>query len=416
MKRKIETAANVVGIIAEYNPFHNGHQYHLEQAKKLCGAEYAIVIMSGDFVQRGEPAMFDKRLRARWALEHGADMVIQLPAAFSLACAERFAAGAVRILAGTNIVTHLCFGGECADIEKLNTCADILSANSEQASLLLREKLAAGLSYPRALNEAVCESGADDMQEIISAPNNILGVEYIKALRRFAPDILPVPLERTTASHRNETLTGEISSAQAIRAALSGSNAERARALLSLPDDIADEIASDSFSLLSGSPSPDKLSALMLCALRKINTEQLRSLSEVAEGIENNIVQSLRYNNYYELLSHVKSKRYTMARIKRICCCALLGIDEALSASALAESNDLYIRILGVRKDASTLMNLIGGSTSLPIIVRASDASSLSPSARRLLDVDMLAADMFNYCLPKSKHTPDDIAHKLITV
>ena len=168
-----EKAYNVVGVVAEYNPFHNGHEYHLQQAKKLTGADACIVVMSGDFVQRGAPAIFDKYTRTAMALQGGADLVLEIPSLFATGSAEDFASASVSLLEQAGVVSHLCFGSECGSAEKLSAAASILAEEPEEYVDILRGRLRCGATYPQARAEALAACGVED-EELLSSPNNIL--------------------------------------------------------------------------------------------------------------------------------------------------------------------------------------------------------------------------------------------------
>ena len=182
-----------VGIIAEYNPFHNGHKYQIEKAKELTGADYCIVVMSGNFVQRGTPAFMDKYLRAKAALTCGADLVIELPVHYAAASAEYFASGAVAILDRLGVIDYLCFGSECGNIEILSDIADVLISESDEFKNVLKQRLKEGVAYPKARNDAICAAAPHltEYLDVLNYPNNILGLEYIKALKKRKSNIAP---------------------------------------------------------------------------------------------------------------------------------------------------------------------------------------------------------------------------------
>jgi predicted nucleotidyltransferase len=212
----------VNGIIAEYNPFHNGHQYHMNVAKEHTGADYTIVVMSGNFVQRGAPALLDKFKRAEMALRGGADLVLELPAYYAASSAEYFATGAVAILDKLGVVNHLCFGSECGDTETLKQIAAILSQEPDEYVELLRDYMREGMSYPAARTTALLQYAPSfsKYRDVFSSPNNILGIEYIKALLRRNSAITPVTTLRVGSDYHDIRLGIHQSSARAIREAL----------------------------------------------------------------------------------------------------------------------------------------------------------------------------------------------------
>lgn len=399
---------NCVGIVAEYNPFHNGHSYHIREAKRLTGAERAVVVMSGSFVQRGEPACADKFTRAAWALENGADMVIELPEVFSCACAERFAFGALLLLSGAGIVDSICFGSECGDIERLKRAA-YCAVDPKRFSAAL----ASGLSYPSAMASASDEA---------FSPNDILGVEYLRALSRLGSDIRPFALRRI-GGYADAELCGEYSSAAAIRRALltagkvgciSPSAFDGLRAALPAKEleDIAELIRKGVFPA-----SADRLSDAVLYRLRCMSAEEIAGLPEVSEGLENLFVRhAVSEGEYSRMLSEVKSKRYTMARLKRICMCAVLGVTEELQVAACEDEGYAYLRVLGVRNECTELLGELEKRASLPLIIRREDRNSLGEKALRVLRVSELAHRLHALARPFERGADDDAAHRLITV
>lgn len=391
---------NTVGIIAEYNPLHNGHKYHLKAAKELSCAKYAVVVMSGDFVQRGEPAMFDKHIRAKWALQNGADMVIALPAAFSLASAQAFASAGVNLLRGTGIVDSIAFGSECGDIFPLKKAAEMLDNEPYELRELIRGNLAEGLSFPdsraRAVNQLMGVS-------LLSSPNDILGIEYIRALNAAGSDMIPLPIPRTGPGHDSPELTSEFASASAIRKHMLAGDDVSAF----LPDTVREDTS------INPRRTQDQLSRETVYALRRMSKEQLSALPDVSEGLENLLYSACREcAHIQDVLEKVKSRRYTMARLKRICMCALLGI----YGNPMEKLAGLYIRVLGIRKDAMHLLSLLNQSASLPVIARFSDTDRLNDAQRVLHDIDMLAADIASLGTPSPSPAPFDYSRPLLIV
>lgn len=395
-----------VGIIAEYDPFHNGHKYHIEEAKRISGAKHAVIVMSASFVQRGEPACADKFKRAEWALEGGADMVIELPDVFSLSCAERFASGAVRILKGTGLADKICFGSETADAETLRAAA-LVSPDPESISAYLEE----GVSYPKAVSAA---SG------IKLSPNDILGVEYIRAANKFAPDIEIFPIQRKGSGYDDSELAEEMSSASAIRKALKNyygdtkmSPAVFDALVRALPRNVLDDISE----LMRKGRFPssiEELSPAVLYKLRCSGCEEIRALPEVAEGLENLFIKyALSSDDVIQLLEGVKSKRYTMARLKRTAMCALLGIDKKIQDAAAENDESLYARVLGVRKVSSVLLDKLN-EASIPVIVRSADRDKLPPLASKIEAVSAKAHRIRALGQPYDKSIEEDGAHRLI--
>ena len=263
-----------VGIIAEYNPFHNGHAYQLQKAKEASGADFAVAVMSGDFVQRGEPAMFEKRLRAKWALENGADMVITLPAPFALASAEAFALGGVTLLSRSGIADSIAFGSECGDTDLLCRAADILSDEPDELKALIRSNISRGLSYPDARARAFGEYLPSELASVFSSPNDILGIEYIRAIRRIDATLQPIAIGRTGVAHDSAHTCGGFTSASNIRRLIVSGESEHIKSYI--PEGIYEDMLS-----VLGRTAPIMLQSLSretVYALRRMSKEQLKSL------------------------------------------------------------------------------------------------------------------------------------------
>ncbi|MDR0841163.1 MAG: nucleotidyltransferase family protein [Christensenellaceae bacterium] len=398
-----------VGIITEYNPLHNGHAYHIARAKELAHANYAVAVMSGDFVQRGEPALASKHVRAKWALQSGADLVLALPAPFSLASAEGFARGAVGILAGSGIIQALCFGSECADLSALRHAAQALNSEPPQAARALREQLRAGQSFPHARAAAF---GIYDKQleAALSRPNDVLGIEYLRALSRAGSAIEPFALRREGAAHDAAAPGGGYASASALRAhILSGEPS-------ALSQYAPPEVCSDIARLHAAGRliSPSNLSQAMLFALRRMTKEELLGLNDVREGLENVLYRGCREAAALEeLLQRIKTRRYTLARLKRICMCVLLGITKSDLSAAYAAN---YIRVLGVKKSALPLLGALCAASSLPVVIKYADAAALNPAQRRLHDIDTLAAEIAALGAQSPQPAPFDYGMPLLVL
>ena len=310
-------------IICECSPFHNGHQYLFRTARLLTGEEN-IAVMSGSFTQRGEVAVTDKFTRAGALIRGGADLVLELPAAFAVANAQRFAEGGVRIAKSFACVNTLAFGCETEDIGVLRTAANAL--RSERVNSLIAEEMQAGGYYPRALQSAVEKVYGADAAAAVSSPNNILAVEYIRALE--GSGIAPLPIKRKGVSHDSGTPSGNFASASQIRAMLRNGE-DVSRFVPEAPQKIT---------------YPERLDAAVLYRLRTMTTEELRRVPDVGEGLENRILEAAgQSGSVEELLQRVKTKRYTHARLRRIITCAFLGITEELQNTPAD-----YARVLGM--------------------------------------------------------------------
>ena len=381
----------VIGIVAEYNPLHNGHIYHMEESKKQAGADFCVVAMSGNFVQRGEPACTDKFTRAEWAVMGGADIVTEIPTAFAVSSAERFAQGAVMTLAATGVVTD--------DINALYHLADLLDREPANFRVYLNYHLKQGKSYPRAQYDALADLGVpEDELAILGQPNNILAVEYLKSLRRYAPNILPLPIQRIGNKYNSTVLTGKLSSATAIREALLGGDES---VYDTMPMSVAAAMRFDSQFPVTF----DRFAPMLLYRLRTMSLEELKALPDVTEGFEQVLYRAARQaTDLPSLLEAIKSKRYTLARCKRILVSALLHVPDGMT-DALAERYDnLYLHVLGLKRIGRGLLSAMASRASAPVILRNSDMQNCTEIARASLAIDALSTDLYGYALARELH------------
>ena len=369
------------GVICEYNPFHRGHAYHLSRARALSGADYVICVMSGSVTQRGAFARHDKWSRAKMALSGGADLVIELPARFSCASAQEFAAGGVHLLAALGVCTHLSFGCEKEALPLLSAALDAFDETNPVFTDAIRARLNEGLPYPKAralAAQAAC--GIEGLADIIANPNAALALEYLRAL----PDnIAPVPVIREGAGYHESELT-ELASATAIRRALAEGALEAA--LASVPD--AGLLRN--CEALCGIHEEEALTQPLLYLLRTVSPDALARIYGMDEGLEHRFIAAARTAvTREELLALVKSKRYTHARLSRAAACALLGITKDFAA---AHPLPTHARILGFRKDAAPLLRAIKERASIPLITKAADYDADDP----LFALDVRAQDLWS--------------------
>ncbi len=398
----------VTGIVAEYNPLHNGHIYHLEEAKRVTEADFCIIAMSGNFVQRGEPACADKFTRADWTLRAGADMIVEIPQCLAVASAERYAEGAVKLLAATGVVTDLAFGVETDDVDALYRVADILYREPPAFRTNLAYHLKQGKSYPRAQFDALCDLDIPRGDvAVLTQPNNVLAVEYLKALRRFAPHIRAVPIRRQGSGYNDTELSGALSSATAIRQALRDGNDA---VLNSLPLFVSGAMRFDE----QFPVTLEQFGPLILYRLRAMSLEELAALPDVSEGFEQVIARAVRTApDITTFLESIKSKRYTMARCKRIAVSALLHIPGGLSDELLGDPKNLYLRVLGFLTASRGLLAAMASVGSAPVILRNSDLSACTDTARDSMAIDAFATDLFGYVLGREVHRDAMSALKL---
>ena len=356
---------NVVGIIAEYNPFHQGHRFHLEQARRLTGASLTVVAMSGNYVQRGVPAMFDKYTRAKAALSNGADLVLELPLQTATGSAEYFASGAVRLLAGTGVVTDLCFGSECADTAALRHLADLLAGEPDRYRSLLRESLRAGSPWPKARAEALHRFDPSIPSELLESPNDLLAVEYLKALRRSKSPIRAHAVQRKGASYHRLQVEPEVfASAGGIRQALlEGQGIFSAPVCAQLP-------SCGVYSSYDGRipMTEDAFSLLLLERLIRHPQEEFSQYFDVTEELANRIRNHLdEFTSFSCFTDLLKTRNLTRTAVSRALLHILLNIR--------AWEPPQILRVLGFRRDAEPLLARIAACGHLPLVTSPSDPS-----------------------------------------
>lgn len=348
----------VLGIIAEYDPFHRGHAYHLRAAREKTGAERVICVISGSFTQRGAPALLPAAQRAETALRCGADVVLQMPCEFAVREAEAFALGGVAILERLQCVDHLSFGCETDDFSLLNTAARLLETPDEGFRRALKAGLDSGLSFAAAQGSAL-EGALGPEAKALAQPNAALGVSYLRALLRLNSNIIPVPILREGAYHALE-LQG-MPSAQALRQALLRGDWQSVKEAVpkeALP--VLERAAADGLLL-----APESMDALTRAALLRADPETLRQIPGVDEGLEMRILKAAAHAVHREeLIDAVKTRRYTRGRISRALCHLTLGTRR----DALPEMPG-YARILGFRESARPLLRRMAQS-GFPLIAR----------------------------------------------
>lgn len=398
-------------IIAEYNPFHKGHIYHIKQTRKLTGADCVIALMSGNFVQRGEPAFADKYTRARCALNH-ADLVLELPAVYAVSSAEGFASGAVSILDALGGVDFLSFGAEAAapEYESLYKAAEILSSEPEAYTALLREKLAGGASFPAARAASLSEYTQNEgISAILSTPNNILAVEYIKALIRRDSKISPFPIKRLGNYHYDvdKTSTGFAGAAE-LR------DKYRLEGLYGIKtslDDAVLEILSEAEGKYLPVYPNDADSLLSYAAA--VNYSALSSISDVGESLAAKIrseFSHISFQCFEAFAAKLKSRELTYTRICRALIHILLNIKQSDIDMLAASGYPAYARVIGFNKTGRYFLSSVKKSASLPIISNCADEyGSLPPAQKYLFDKDILATRIYNNILySKYKTAPVD--------
>lgn len=379
----------ICGIIGEFNPFHNGHAYLLETAKRESGCDAVVCVMSGNFTQRGTAACQNKFIRAEHAVLAGADAVVELPAVFAVAPAEIFARGAVKLLSSLPAFSVLCFGAETPDPDLFRRAALVLTEESTAFRRILRGHLDAGMSLPKARTEALRETGEGACAELMTSPNNILGAEYARALLSFGSRAEILPVARQGAGHADETMRKHYSSASAIRAACAEGKLRQAR------KNVPPYCAADLSSLANGAA----FETMAVYAALAAPAENIARAPDCAEGLENRIkTLAADTSSYDALVSGATGKRYPASRIRRILACNALGLTKDLAARAMKAP--LYLNALAVRADRSDEIFRALGAGENRLLVGRGDAGALARCAKETYGRDLFCADVFNLLTP----------------
>lgn len=413
----------VVGLITEYNPFHNGHLLHLQKAVEMTKAEAVVAVMSGNFLQRGEPALFNKWARAEMALRGGVDAVLELPAAFATRSARQFAAGAVRILHATGVVTHICFGSEQGEIEPLRRLAGILLQEPQELKKIIKKHLRSGVTLPvaetRALAEYVSSTDTDLLASdlaLLNKPNNILGIEYLRALAEIDSPVTPVTIARVAAGYHDEQFTAEgIASATSIR-----KNLEQTGGVM---NDVADVVPDATLHLMKeeaacgrGPVFPERLLPFLLYKLRTMPEEQLTGVLDISEGLEHRISKAGRnLLSLAHFIETIKTKRYTRTRIQRALLYITLGYTREM-AQIFDLTGPGYIRILGVSAKGRELIRRMKKTAALPVVTRVFPFMEHPGPTRDMLQFDVLATDIYTLLYPREGRQQAGLDYKLMPV
>ncbi len=386
----------MLGIITEYNPFHNGHKLHIEKSKEKTNSKYCIVVMSGNFSQRGEPTIFDKYLRTKMALLNGADIVLELPLIFATASAELFSLGAIDILDKTGIVTNICFGSEEGSLEKFLEVSNILSNETLEFKQHLYKFLDNGLSFPRARLNAL-EKTLNKPLGFLNEPNNILSIEYLKAINKLNSTIIAKTIKREKSHFNSNNINGNIASATAIRQAFFKNNI----------DSIKNVIPNNCFKLIqnisqNNIPIIDNYTSILKYLLKVSNIENIKQIADVTEGIENKILDNTNVDSITELINNVKSKRYTYTKLQRTILHILLNITKD-DQQYLKENLNPYIRVLGFKKSSSHLLKELTINAKVPVITNLKNAKKqIDKNAMYYLNKEVMSTDI--YYLSKNKN------------
>lgn len=398
---------NITGIITEYNPFHNGHMHHLQECKKNTKCDGVICIMSGNFMQRGGPAIIDKWKRAQMAIENGVDLVIELPTYYAVSSAEFFAYGSVSILNSLEIVNNLFFGSECGDIKSLTKIAQTLVEEPWEFKEILKRNINSGLTFAKARELALIEFTNDNyIENIISSSNNILGIEYIKAILKLNSPIVPFTLKREGSSYNDKLLSTSFSSATSIREALKNKNDITF---------IKDAMPEKSFNILrelKNSNYPFTFEESMFQYIKYLittNCINFNNISEIKEGIDKKISKEIENSTSLDdLILNIKSKRYTYTKIARILTQIYIGFyKEDYSKMNLEKYH--YVRVLAFNKKGREILSLIKKKSSIPLITKI-PKNTENP----LLKLDIAATKAYSILNSKLKANSDYLISPII--
>ena len=378
---------HVTGLITEYNPFHNGHLFHLKKARETTGADYTAVVMSGSFVQRGAPAVFDKYSRTRAALLSGADLVFEMPAPFSTASAREFASYAVALFTALGAVDSICFGSECGKIEPILHTARLLNEESEPFKKRLQDFLKEGKTFPEARSAALAEEG-EEAAKILSTPNNILGVEYCQAVLRQRSPLSCFTIKREGKGYHDPSLDGVLGSALAVRQALqSGTDVQALRFLL--PDPSFDSVCRSIPVFL------DDFSGLL--NYRLLTEQEPERYAEIRPELAARIKKlAPGFASFDQRIKELKSRQLTYTGVSRGLIHLILGIEQRQMDLFKEAGFAPYARILGFRKSAAPLLRRIKENSSIPVISKLAGAEKrLDPAGAAMLACEIQSSHLY---------------------
>lgn len=407
----------IAGIVAEYNPFHNGHAYQILQTKKETGCDAVIAVMSGNFSQRGSATIVDKYTRTKMALSNGIDLVLELPVPFATASAELFANYAIKLMHQSQIVDILSFGSECGDVDLLTSIAHTVLTESSKLDTLLKSHLKQGLSFPRARMQALMKlllpafstEQQPLLKDALSNPNNILGIEYLKALEVLSASIKPYSVKRTGSNYHDISIVGSIASATAIRHSMHLN-----------PTQYKDCMPSSSFNLLNTyrPPSMEKLASFLHFKLMFSKEEDLYSLWDIpGDLIRTFIRHGQTAPSYNALVDAATSKTYTRATVQRALLRMIFDIHspEILPLTHIAQLP--YIRVLGCKKESLPLLSHLSKKASVPVITNlGKQYNTLSHLGQQLINYEINATKLYYYLLDQSEKGLSDFTQPFIVL
>ena len=396
-----------IGIIAEYNPFHNGHLYQIQKAKELTGADTVIAVMSGNFTQRGETSLINKFEKAKIALQNEVDMVIELPTIYSISSAENFALGGVKILNEIGNIDYLVFGIEEENLEKLQAIADVLVNEDNEFKRNIKEELNKGNSYPKAREIALKKVLlSENVENIMQKPNNILAIEYLKALKTTNSKIKPIAIKRKNTMHNDENINENYASGTYIRKLFIENNFNEIRKVV--PKYTYERLLElkNQGAYVS---SINDFSDIVIYKIRTMTKEEISQIADVNEGLENIIkLASTTCKTIDEIVEKVITKRYTKTRISRILTYILLDITK--SEIEQSKNANPYIRVLGINKKFEGILKTINNDKLITSLKKFEENNG----ENQLLNIDKKATEIYTIKYPKSVQANLDYTSKFI--
>lgn len=404
--------SKVVGIIAEYNPFHNGHSYHIQNTKVLTGADFVVAVMTGNFTQRGNTSVVDKWEKTKMALNGGADLVIELPTIYSISSAENFANGAIKILNTLGIVDSISFGMEADDISTLNNISNVLYMEPPEYKAILEHELSKGSSFPKARENALMMYLNDIKRyaNVLKGSNNILAIEYLKALKKQKSNLVPIGVKREKVYYNSTKIIDEYASATGIRNLLLHNQLEEVRKVVPAKtySILLNNIRQGTYVLDITTYNNE-----IIYKLRSMSVKEIANLPDVSEGLEYLIKDaSNKTNNLIELINKVKSKRYTQTRVQRILLYALLGITK--KDMEISKKMTPYIRVLGCSENGKMLLSQINSKAKVITSFKKFEKSNKNRKIKRMLEIDKKATDIYTLGYKKESKAGLDYTKGLI--
>jgi UPF0348 protein teth514_1733 len=396
-----------IGIIAEYNPFHNGHLYQIQKAKELTGADTVIAVMSGNFTQRGETSLVNKFEKTKIALQNEVDMVIELPTIYSISSAENFALGGIKILNEIGNIDYLVFGIEEDNLQELQAIADALVNENDEFKSKIKTELDKGNSYPKAREIALKKVlSSENVENIMQKPNNILAIEYLKALKITNSRIKPFAIKRKNSMHHDKNINENYASGTYIRKLFIENNF----------DEISKVVPKYTYERLSELKSKgtyvtsiNDFSDIVIYKIRMMTKEEISQIADINEGLENSIkLASTTCKTIDEIIDKVSTKRYTKTRISRILTYILLDITK--SDMEQSKKNDPYIRVLGINKKCEEILSTINDSKLITSLKKFEENNG----ENELLNIDKKATEIYTIKYPKSVDANLDYTSKFI--